>query len=355
MIPGGSQGSATSDVVRLSKLEELLAGGFAGGISRICIAPLDVAKIRFQLQVDPVSPFGDSARPKWWGQVQPASLSIRRPKYSGVLQTLITIAREEGPSALWKGNAAAEGLWIGYTATQFLVYGELVDLLHRTLFRRNEWARNNFEGGFVENLVTGGLAGGVATVTTYPLDVIRTRLAAQGEPKVYQSSMCVVRSILRNEGGVPGLYRGLGPVLVSIAPGLALTFGFYGWFKSIGWGDSAVHPVANLGVGAMAGGLAKLAVYPLDLVKRRMQMQYSRATPQVGEWMGGTKTVLESLHRIVGRDGVRGLYRGVIPALAKAVPATALTFTVYEQTKLYFLRKKAMPQSDMDPISIPAV
>jgi solute carrier family 25 thiamine pyrophosphate transporter 19 len=66
-----------------TKRQVVLAGGIAGLISRFCIAPLDVVKIRLQLQIHSLS--------------DPAShLSVKGPVYKGTLSTMRTIMKQEG-------------------------------------------------------------------------------------------------------------------------------------------------------------------------------------------------------------------------------------------------------------------
>lgn len=72
-------------------LLDALAGSIAGAISRVCIGPLDVIKIRFQVQLEPIAEHGASgiiagSKPRV------PSLS----KYTGLKQALTTIVREEG-------------------------------------------------------------------------------------------------------------------------------------------------------------------------------------------------------------------------------------------------------------------
>lgn len=66
-----------------TKRQTVLAGGIAGLISRFCIAPLDVVKIRLQLQIHSLS--------------DPASHStVVGPVYKGTLSTMRAIVRQEG-------------------------------------------------------------------------------------------------------------------------------------------------------------------------------------------------------------------------------------------------------------------
>ena len=70
------------------------------------------------------------------------------------------------------------------------------------------------------------MAGSTATVCTYPLDLLRTRYASQGVKRVYGSIASAFGQIVRTEG-IRGLYRGLVPSLVQIAPYMGLMFGSY--------------------------------------------------------------------------------------------------------------------------------
>ena len=85
-----------------------MAGAFAGGVSRVAVAPLDVIKIRMQVQVEPVA----------------AAANVDPGKYRGIVQCATTILREEGVRGLWAGTVPALFLWVPYTAVQFAALGE---------------------------------------------------------------------------------------------------------------------------------------------------------------------------------------------------------------------------------------
>ncbi|KAJ1473036.1 hypothetical protein T484DRAFT_1837875 [Baffinella frigidus] len=126
---------------------------------------------------------------------------------------VLVIVREEGALALWKGNWTAELLWGSYMGTQFMVYKTLQKAcaghnaanrapggqpaVWKTLQKDCEGydAANRAPGGHVEprnlklagvDMASGAASGAVATALTYPLDLLRTRLAAQQEPRVYR-------------------------------------------------------------------------------------------------------------------------------------------------------------------------
>jgi Mitochondrial carrier protein len=68
-------------------------------------------------------------------------------------------------------------------------------------------------------------------------------------------------------------------------------------------------------------------VYPLNLVRTRLQASGSSGHPQVytGMWDVAGKTY--------AKEGVRGFYRGLLPTLAKVVPAVSISYVVYEHAK----------------------
>lgn len=145
---------------RLSLLGESLAGGFAGAFARGAVSPLDVLKIRYQLQR--------------------TAEGVARPHYGSLLSATRTIVREEGLRALWRGNGAAMLLWLSYMAVQFPAYRAASDAATRSL-RTHELSGSGARAAAVAaSLLGGGIAGAAATAVTYPLDWARTRLASQG-------------------------------------------------------------------------------------------------------------------------------------------------------------------------------
>lgn len=81
------------------KSDHAIAGAVSGFITRFCCQPLDVIKIRFQLQVEPITN-------------HPVS------KYRSVIHAFYSIPKEEGIYALWKGHVPAQLLSIVYGMSQ---------------------------------------------------------------------------------------------------------------------------------------------------------------------------------------------------------------------------------------------
>eukprot|EP00744_Colponema_vietnamica_P028414 GILI01043203.1.p1 GENE.GILI01043203.1~~GILI01043203.1.p1 ORF type:complete len:322 (+),score=54.47 GILI01043203.1:136-1101(+) len=287
--------------------KQTVAGAASGAFSRFCVAPLDVVKIRLQLQVEHPS----------------------QAKYKSVLHCLRTIFKEEGVVALWKGNLAAEFLWTSYTAMQFGMYAQLQTLAQSLLDAEpNASTPVSILARNLQNpLVAGGLSGAVGTICTYPFDLARTRLAGQGEPKIYTSLYSLGSKIVREEG-FSGFYKGLPATLAQIIPYIGMQFVVYEYVKS----TLKEHNVSPLVSGALAGLIPKLAVHPLDVVKKRMQMDgVCRSASQILLKPSRSSTLSSTMSSIWRNEGIRGFYKGLAPSLIKAVPSSALTFFAYEQ------------------------
>ncbi|KAK6992235.1 mitochondrial carrier [Favolaschia claudopus] len=287
----------------------------SGVVSRFTIAPLDVVKIRLQLQ----SHTDKSA--------------IR-----GALRTFATIIRREGIVALWKGNIPASFLYPLYGSVQFATYRRLTQFL-KTL--------PTPPGQHAINFVAGGFAGAAATTTTYPLDLLRTRLAAASSissSSVSRSSPALFEALRtlhaeHRQHPLRPYFRGLPAALAGIFPYMGLFFFGYeglraplnallspqhgapGWISILGAPDALA--------GTIAGVASKTAVFPFDTVRKRMQVQGQSTTGTT--YPLHTGGVLRTLSEVIARDGVRGLYRGLGIGLIKAAPASAVTVWAYER------------------------
>eukprot|EP00039_Didymoeca_costata_P013130 m.194932 g.194932 ORF g.194932 m.194932 type:complete len:119 (+) comp15684_c0_seq25:560-916(+) len=95
-------------------------------------------------------------------------------------------------------------------------------------------------------------------------------MVAQVDKKVYRSMFHALRLIPQQEG-ILAMYKGLIPALVSVFPGGALQFGIYGWLTS--FAILKVPALATMMNGMIAGTVAKVVLLPMDLVKKRLQVQ----------------------------------------------------------------------------------
>ncbi|KAL9130054.1 MAG: hypothetical protein Q9217_001658 [Psora testacea] len=189
-----------------------------------------------------------------------------------------------------------------------------------------------------EAFISGAVAGASATTLTYPLDLLRTRFAAQGPDKVYASLRSSIRDIARQEGP-KGFFQGLGVGVGQIVPYMGLFFSAY---------ETLRPPLATLSLpfgsgdataGVLASVLAKTGVFPLDLIRKRLQVQ----GPTRVRYVGGKipvygKGVWRTSKAIVAKEGWRGLYSGLGVGLLKAAPASAITMWTYERA-LKFMKE----------------
>ncbi|GAU88852.1 hypothetical protein RvY_01476-2 [Ramazzottius varieornatus] len=238
--------------VRVPKYVYGFCGASAAFISRVFTQPIDVCKIRFQLQIEPIE--------------RGSSIS----KYQSLNQAFGLIVKEEGFGALWKGLLAAQSLSIVYGLVQFASF----EALNQSLWNLN-LTQNPRDPVFY--FLCGSVSGVAATVAAHPLDVVRTRFVSQGQQKVYSSMFQSMRLIARHEG-VRGFYRGVIPAVIQIVPYNGASFAFYAKFQSMfrkytGKTSSEAGAVESLCCGFMAGAFAKTIIYPLDVLKKRLQVQ----------------------------------------------------------------------------------
>ena len=120
------------------------------------------------------------------------------------------------------------------------------------------------------------------------------------------------------------MYAGLTPILLQVAPNSALTFMFYDNLYIEKLLTIQNEPVLYLILGGLAGFLAKVVTYPLDTIKKRMQLNGS--LPSVPKY----KNMRDCFVRIVADEGVMALYNGLSAQLYKTTLSSASTFCTFE-------------------------
>lgn len=265
-------------------LKRFMCGGLAGAVSRTCVAPIDRVKILRQTQFIQES-----------GHL----------KYGSMLQTVQTVLKEEGIRGLWRGNVTNVLRVIPYSACQFTSYD---------LFKARMVGEDGRLSSF-QRVIAGAMAGITATSVTHPLDVIRLRLAVETN---LNGSMDAVRSIYA-ENGARTFLKGYFPSVLSLAPFIAINFASFDILKNKVYEGKRPSTLGTLGLGATAGLIAQSVCYPLDLVRRRMQLR--------GKVYSSTPMAFVT---IVRKEGVLGLYKGMVPNAVKIIPNNAIRFLVYD-------------------------
>lgn len=275
----------------------LISGAIAGACAKTCIAPFDRAKIIFQI-------------------------SSKEYSLLEAIRLLVKHAREDKITSLWRGNSATLTRIVPYAAIHFATYEQLKHYL------RTEENQKFLPP--IRQLLAGSTAGAVATLSTYPLDRARARLAVT-KKHVYSSLYHAVVEETRREG-VFRLWRGITPSIIGILPYAGTSFFTFETLKRLHlerWGSVATS-LYKLAYGAVAGLVGQSSSYPLDIVRRRMQTAGLEvcSSPQAS-------MLRTFIHVVRYEGGVRGLYKGLSMNWIKGPISVTISFNVYELAKSY--------------------
>jgi len=230
-------------------------------------------------------------------------------------------SNKEGIIGLWRGNLVAEAMWISFAAVQFTSFS-FYKYTAQQIFKGNKYG--------LESLVSGGLAGMTATLCVYPLDLLRTRFAAQSIPKVHPTILSAFQTIYRTQG-ISGFYYGICPALWQLVPYASMQFFIYDNLKQRATeiSNSKVAPVL---AGLAAGSFSKFIVLPFDVCKKRLQIHGLHLYRQ-GKSPGKCPGLINTMRDIFRNEGPKTFFKGAIPSILKAAAQTAIVFTLYEHTK----------------------
>ncbi|KAG9477317.1 hypothetical protein GDO78_002618 [Eleutherodactylus coqui] len=175
----------------------------------------------------------------------------------------------------------------------------------------------------------GSIAGAVGATAVYPIDLVKTRMQNQRssfvEELVYKNSFDCAKKVIRYEGFF-GLYRGLLPQLVGVAPEKAIKLTVNDFVRDkFTQRDGSIPFLAEVLAGGCAGGSQVIFTNPLEIVKIRLQVAGEITTgPRVS-----ALTVLRDL-------GFFGLYKGAKACFLRDIPFSAIYFPVYAHCKAQF-------------------
>ncbi|KAA8652287.1 putative mitochondrial carrier protein [Aspergillus tanneri] len=191
----------------------------------------------------------------------------------------------------------------------------------------------------MSRLICGGAAGITSVTVTYPLDIVRTRLSIQsasfvalGQRDANEKLPGMFKSIVliyRNEGGVIALYRGIIPTVAGVAPYVGLNFMTYESVRTFltPEGEKTPNALRKLVAGAISGAVAQTCTYPFDVLRRRFQINTMSGI--------GYKytSIWDAVKVIVAEEGLRGLFKGIVPNLLKVAPSMASSWLSFELTR----------------------
>ncbi len=290
----------------------LLAGAVAGIVSRTAVSPLEVV----------------------------ATAQMVRGGNKNMLGELTELFQNEGIKGFFKGNGA-NCLKVAPTrGVQFFAFES---------FKKRLVAWKKINMGLpddadvslspLERLIAGGFAGMIASSMVYPIEVVKTMLTMY--PGKYAGINAAFRGVL-NEVGPKGLYAGLTPTLFAMFPYVGVEFMIYETAKiaveafmkrKAGENnediDFALPIIISLGLGALAGACAQTSAHPLDVVRKRLQVQGINGNPVL------YRTTFDCFAGVAKKEGFGALYKGLGPACVATIPGTGIAYITYEFMKKY--------------------
>eukprot|EP00834_Sanchytrium_tribonematis_P008481 NODE_1011_length_2694_cov_0.510212.p1 type:complete len:301 gc:universal NODE_1011_length_2694_cov_0.510212:666-1568(+) len=276
--------------------KSFLAGGIAGSCAKTAVAPLDRLKIIFQTtSIQHTNKYAQHV-----GSLRGASIALSK------------IYREYGVIGLFKGHSATLLRIFPYAAIKFTSYEQFKSIImakKRTKFRE---------------FLCGSLSGITSVFCTYPIEVLRVKLAVQLNPTSYSAT---IKDIYTHP--TPSLlnfYKGFLPTLLGMIPYAGFAFLTYEtcfakskmYFETL---PSWMHLIN----GGLSGLVAQTISYPLEIIRRRMQVY---AVKDVNY-----STIYSTISTIYKERGWRGFYVSLGLGYVKVIPMSMVSFYVYEMMK----------------------
>lgn len=220
--------------------------------------------------------------------------------------TLRSVMRNCSISSLYQGIKAPLS---GLTAINAIVFG-----VHGSIMRfcPEESQRQKL----IWCGVAGSCAGLAQSFISSPIELVKTRAQLNAVP-IWQ----LTKQVLKTEGGLKGLYRGFWITVARDCPAFATYFLSFEWLMGrLRNSDQRPSTADMLIAGGSAGAISWLAIYPLDVVKSRIQADRSYTS------------ALQCFRHLVKSEGVGVLMRGCSPTLLRAFPSNAATFAMVTWT-----------------------
>lgn len=219
----------------------------------------------------------------------------------------------------------------------------------------NTTTNNNFLHIFksVHSFILGSLAGMIGSSIVYPIDIIKTRMQNQKGNSLYSSYPNCFAKLVKNEG-ILGLYSGLLPQIIGVAPEKAIKLTLNDLIRSIGCKNSPNGDITlpwEILAGSTAGFFQVAVTNPLEVTKIRLQTQ-GELIQQSKISNSGTQIIPKNALQIVMELGPKGLYRGVTACLLRDIPFSSIYFPTYANIKkrLFNLDPgKPGKRSNLDP------
>ncbi|CAJ1954899.1 unnamed protein product [Cylindrotheca closterium] len=296
-------GVSAIDVSRSAKRDEsktvpawtsAVAGGLGNSISRTIIAPLERTRVQM---------IADAGR------------------YPSMLACMQDIFKVEGITGFWAGNA----LNIGRIAPQMAIAFYAKD------YFKVVYAGEGNKPTPLQTLAASMSSGIVCQTGVYPIDLIRTRLMTS--PGAYDGMLDCLKSTVKEEG-MRGLYKGLLPANMFAVPYYGTQFFVYDMlkvqyttFNRPPDDPRPANPLIGIPLGAISSMTACFVAFPFQMAWKRLQVQGIGGRPI--QYSG----TVDCLRQVVAKEGIKGVYAGLVPNLIKLAPTGAISFLAVEAIK----------------------
>ncbi len=379
-----SDGDVTLSADILQSLQYFLAGGLSGVVSRTCTAPFDRIKVfliartdigvhnpnmpkppllhpnrrrlkpsDFKAVADNVKSAISSSQQFANGKIAEATTDMLEKSAVDSLKDAPKKLRHRSPlleaaTFLWR-QGGIKAFYVGNGLNVIKVFPE--SAIKFGTFEASKKFLSYVEGvsdpteiSRVSTFLAGGMGGVAAQFTVYPIDTLKYRV---------QCESLSLRATLASEGksmlwytakkmyamnGIKTFYRGLLVGVGGIFPYAAIDLGTFSMMKkyyitreAIASGseesDVKLGNMMVLSMGAFSGSIGATIVYPINLLRTRLQAQGTSAHPYVYSGFG------DVFKQTVEREGYQGLFKGLFPNLAKVIPAVSISYLMYENLK----------------------
>ncbi|KAE8727295.1 Mitochondrial succinate-fumarate transporter 1 [Hibiscus syriacus] len=275
-----------------------ISGSFGGVMEACCLQPIDEIKTRLQLD--------------------------RTGNYKGIVHCGATVYRAEGVQALWKGlTPFATHLTLKYA----LRMGS--NAVFQSAFKDSATGSLSNQGRVLAGFCAGVLEA-LAIVTPFE----QQQKGSSPELLKYKGPIHCARTIIHEEG-IFGLWAGAAPTIMRNGTNQAAMFMAKNAFDVILWkkreGDQRVlQPWQSMVSGFLAGTAGPVCTGPFDVVKTRLMAQ----NRDRGE--SKYKGMIHAIRTIYAAEGVRALWKGLVPRLMRIPTGQAIMWAVADQiTGLY--------------------
>ncbi|RQM28104.1 hypothetical protein B5M09_007175 [Aphanomyces astaci] len=220
-----------------------------------------------------------------------------------------------------------------YTAVQASSSWNQLSMLQETLFPSFTSKLDVQQKSFI----AGAAAGIVSRTATAPMDRIKVALqAGHAHGGICQESiLSVARKIYASGGGI-SFFRGNGANAIKVTPESAIKFWSFSFFSTHFPNHEHGEPLCateKLVAGSLSGAISQLAIYPLEIAKTHFCLG--------GEY----KSLWHCISSIAAKDGLHGLYRGLLPSLLGIVPYAGVDLALFFTLKESYTTKFEAPPS----------